>query len=246
MEEEAKAQIGTYREKSIHAGLKKLLDPDESHYEVKLGRYIADLFDGRRVTEIQTRSFYKMKSKLDAFLADTDRIPDGVRLIFPATGEKHVYWVGESGEITGGRKSPKHWGKQDVFRELYAIRGYLSHPRLSVEMIVVNYDEFRRLDGWSRDKKSGSTKIDRVPTSFGERIVLSSEEDYASLIPASLPEFFTISDYAKASHLKQNAAGQALIVLRSVGAVTVMPDTGRKLLYRRTFSATLDKKTKNG
>lgn len=49
--------IGTLRERSLHAVLKYWADPDESHHEIPLAGCVADIFDGERVVEIQTRGF---------------------------------------------------------------------------------------------------------------------------------------------------------------------------------------------
>lgn len=48
------AGIGELSEKSIHQMLKCCYAPDPTQREVKIGRFVADVYDGRRVAEIQT------------------------------------------------------------------------------------------------------------------------------------------------------------------------------------------------
>lgn len=48
--------------------LKYWIDPDDSHHEIRLERCVADVFDGRRVTEIQTRGFSALRPKLERLL----------------------------------------------------------------------------------------------------------------------------------------------------------------------------------
>ena len=72
--------IGTLGERSLHAVLKRFLQPDENRHEVRVGRYVADIFDENGVTEIQTRQFYKMKRKLAAFLPE-----HAVTVVYPVS-----------------------------------------------------------------------------------------------------------------------------------------------------------------
>ncbi|MBE6564735.1 MAG: hypothetical protein E7655_05640 [Ruminococcaceae bacterium] len=228
--------IGTYNEKTLHAELKKQLCPDEACHEIRIGRFVADLFENGRVTEIQTRSFFRMKHKLAAFLADEERIPNGVRIVYPAVRKKRIFWVSDSGEVTGGRLSPKSWGEQDILRELYSLRPLLLHPRLTIEIVMTDVEEYRRLDGWSADGKKGSNRIDRIPKAFGETIPLSSPSDYLALLPPKLPERFTRTEYTRASRFTRKSAAYAFAVLTAVGALLPDGKEGRKVYYRRTAS----------
>ena len=57
--------IGTLREKSLHATLKYWLDDDPTHHEIPLpSGQVADIYDGQRVTEIQTAGFSALRPKL--------------------------------------------------------------------------------------------------------------------------------------------------------------------------------------
>ena len=53
--------IGTLKEKTMHAVLKNFYEPDVSHQEIKVDRFVADILRDNEIIEIQTRrvSFWK-------------------------------------------------------------------------------------------------------------------------------------------------------------------------------------------
>lgn len=61
--------IGTYSEKTVHAIFKNYYEPDEEKQEIPIDRYIADIFTGEEIIEIQTRSFDRMRDKPEGFPA---------------------------------------------------------------------------------------------------------------------------------------------------------------------------------
>ncbi len=60
--------IGTLSEKTVHAVMKNYYAPDTDMHEIPIENFVADIFTGQEIIEIQTRAFYKMRRKLDAFL----------------------------------------------------------------------------------------------------------------------------------------------------------------------------------
>ena len=68
--------IGTLSEKTVHAVLKNYYAPDEDMHEIPIENFVADIFDGEAVIEIQTRSFQNMRRKLAAFLPLYHRLSD--------------------------------------------------------------------------------------------------------------------------------------------------------------------------
>ena len=61
--------IGTLSEKTLHAILKNFYEPDEDKHEIPIDKYVADIFTGQEIIEIQTAQFNRMRDKLDAFLS---------------------------------------------------------------------------------------------------------------------------------------------------------------------------------
>lgn len=221
--------IGTLGERSLHSILKYWADPDEAHHErsLGLGRLVADIFDGQRVTEIQTRSFQALRPKLDRLLAFYP-----VTVIYPIAHEKRLIWVNpESGESTTPRKSPKTGCVWDAFHELYSLRGYLTEPKLTVRLVLLDMEEYRMLDGWSRDKKKGAHRMERIPSALCEVVDLRSPVDYAALLPLDLPLAFTTGDLSKKLHVSMKRAGEIANIMYLLNVVIRIGKRGRSFLY---------------
>lgn len=223
--------IGTYQEKSVHAVLKHYFQPDTSFHEQKVNGFVADICCGEEIYEIQSGKFFTLKKKLESYL-------DGnyeVTIVYPIAGTKWVSWIdAETGEITERRKSPKHGRAADAFAELYQIRGFLTHPRLKVCLMIMEIEEFRILDGYGKAKKVRGTRFDKVPAALDQEIWLQSPADYEALIPESLPEAFTAREYAKAAHISLETAQYTLLVLREIQLVNQIGKRGRAYLYSKS------------
>lgn len=221
--------IGTLSEKTVHSVLKCYLSPNPLNHEVKIGGFIADISTGKEIIEIQTRSFDKLRRKLQAFLAVAP-----VTIAYPVPNIKWIRWINpQTGEISPPRKSPKTGTPYSIFPELYKIKNFLTNPNLSLKIFMINLEEYRYLDGWSQDKKKGSTRCDRIPTELVKELYISGQEEYRLLIPDDLSEEFTSRDYKKASGLPLHQAQTALHVLHYVGAVRRTGKRGNSFVYSR-------------
>lgn len=221
--------IGTLGERTLHAVLKLYCEPDETKHEIKVGRHHADICNDGGIMEIQTRGFAKLRDKLTVLL-EAQR----VTVVYPIAATKWLLWVDpETGEITGKRKSPRRGCANDVFYELGWIKGLLSHPNLRFRLILLDIEEYRLLNGWSRDRKRGSVRQERIPVALQGDILVEGVAGYVRLIPKEVPVGFTTRDYAKAAGIPPKAAGRALNVLAHVGAITLVGKQGRMNLYER-------------
>ncbi len=219
--------VGTLAEKRLHAALKRYYASDSSCVEVPIGRYVADVFDGARIVEIQTRAFKNLKNKLYFFL---ERYPTTV--VYPMPRTRYLVWTDpETGEIKPPRKSPVIGKPLDAFHELYQIRNLLGTENLTVELLLFDIDEYRLLDGYGKTHKKGSTQVQRIPRGAPELIRLQSPEDYRALLPAELPERFTVSRFQKIAHLKSRQAYSAVHVLETLGIVREDGTEGRARCY---------------
>lgn len=224
--------IGTYGEKTVHSVLKHYLEPNNANHEVKVGNYIADICNEEGIIEIQTRNFNKLRNKLTSFLTASP-----VTIVYPIPKAKWIRWINpQSGEISPPRKSPKAGKPYSIFPELYKIKNHLTNPNLHIHIILMYMEEYRLLDGWSIDKKKGSTKCDHIPTELIEEILIDTLADYQCLIPSSLEEPFTSSDYKKATGIPISHAQTGLNILHHVGAVNRIGKKGNTYLYSRADS----------
>lgn len=230
--------IGTLGERTLHAVLKSFFEPDSSYHEQKVGRYVADIKKGDSIIEIQTRAFGAMRKKLETFSKSCR-----VTVVFPIAAEKHVSWVDpESGELHARRRSPKPGKPWDILRELYALRPIMPLCNVRFALVFMSIDEFRLLNGWSRDKKRGSTRCERIPTSISDIVMLESTADFDVLIPPSLGNDFTAAEFAKAAKMTSRTAGYALQTLVTLGVIEHTKNLGRAYLYTKIFLGKEDEK----
>jgi len=219
--------IGTLREKALHAVLKQYLEPFEDSHEVKIGSYVADIVGENGIVEIQTRGFNQLRKKLSTFLEVAS-----VTVVYPIVHTKWLVWIDpETGEATNKRKSPKRGTVYDAFYELYKIKMLLNHPNLRLHLILVDMEEYRHLNGWSHDRKRGSSRYERIPIALVEEMIIGASEDYHKLIPPGLPKQFTSRDYGQASSLSMNGSQTALNVLHHMEAARRVGKQGKLYLY---------------
>lgn len=220
--------IGTLSEKTVHAVLKNYYAPDEEMQEIPVENCVADIYTGVDIVEIQTRSFDRMRQKLDRFLP---LYP--VTIVYPIPYIKRLFWIDEeSGEISAGRKSPVTGNPYMAFPELYKIKMYLKDPNLRIRLTFLNMEEYKLLNGWSRDKKRGSSRYDRIPVSIEKELEFTCPQDYMQLIPYELKEPFTVADFGKEVHIRRELAGTVLNILNYLEVIEKDGKKGRAYLYR--------------
>lgn len=220
--------IGTLSEKTVHAVLKNYYAPDEDTQEIPIENYVADIYADGEIIEIQTRNFNTMRNKLQAFLP---LYP--VTIVYPVPNEKWIIWIDEeSGELSQKRKSPVKGNIYSVFRELYRIKMFLKNPNLHLRVVLLNMEEYRLLNGWSRDKKKGSSRYDRIPTELVKEITIDCLQDYLQFLPYDLPDEFTTADFAKKVHITEALSRTALNILHYVGVAERVGKNGNSYVYR--------------
>ena len=220
--------IGTLGEKTVHAVLKNYYAPDERMHEIPIKGSVADIFTGDEIMEIQTANFNKLREKLDKFLPVCP-----VTIIYPIPREKWLIWIDEeSGEMSARRKSPLKGSVYTAFKELIRIRSYLTEENLRLKLVLLDMEEYKLLNGWSRDKKKGASRFDRIPLGIVEEVELNCVQDYLQLIPYELEEPFTVKDFSRQVHIRIELGGMVLRVLRDLRLVEWVGKKGREYLYR--------------
>lgn len=219
--------FGTLKEKTVHAVMKLYYEPDEDYHEVPVEGYIADIYDGKRIVEIQNGNFNRLRPKLAAFLP---LYP--VMVVMPVPHRKWVIWMDEeTGELSKKHKSPVTGNVYHVFPELYKIRQYLGDPNLSFAFPLIDMDEYRLLNGWSKNRKRGSSRYDRMPLELFDEVVIERIEDFMQLVPASLEEPFTVKDFAKTAGIHRDLSGSVLPLLTHMQILERAGKRGREYLY---------------
>lgn len=224
-------KIGVLNEKMLHSVIKDCIADSQEECEVKIsGKNIADVLKGDTVYEIQTESLFPVRKKLEFYFSKTDY---NVNVVFPVAREKYVCWSDpESGELSGMHKSPKKRTLIDYTDTLIYLTEYIGDPRLTLTVLYISECEYRNLDGKrSKDKKRGSTRIDRCPIELFEVEELKAKEDYRFLLPST--ETFTVKSYAKEKKLtSRRRISYAIKMMLALGMISICGKEGRATLYR--------------
>lgn len=226
-EERLRASIGTLSEKNTHMILKNYYEPDVDKQEIPIGNYVADIFTGQEIIEIQSAGFGKMREKLEAFLPEYP-----VTIVHPIPHIKKLIWIDqETGALSAPHKSPKKGNAYDAFLELYRIRDYLGDRHLTVKLLLMELEEYKILNGYGKNKKIRASKYDRIPLNILEEIVIERPEDLMQFVPLELEEPFTKKQFAKAARINDRVASLAIKLYQYYGMMEHTGKEGRSYLY---------------
>jgi len=190
---EGHSNIGGLGEKTMHLCFKYFFEEDSDYHEVAVGRHYADIMRDGHITEIQTRNFCSFRKKLAAVSESHT-----VTVVHPIIKSKRLFWTDpDSGEMSGGRKSPRHGDIYTVFRELVYIRDLLQRNTLSFCFPVIECDEFKLLCGWDKERKKGSVRQNLIPRELVGFYEFDTAFAFASLLPRFDGEYLTVKKAAE-------------------------------------------------
>jgi len=223
------SKIGTLGEKTLHAVVKHYIELDETKQEVRVGSFYADIVTDDGIYEIHTRSFNTLRKKLTEFLEISP-----VTVVYPLPKTKWLLWIDDlTGEVTKKRKSPRQGRIYDAIHELYKIKPLLKYPNFRFHIVFIDMEEYRNLDGWSENKKKGSSRYDRIPVDLVDEVYFGTVADYLQFIPDELETQFTSKDYKQAAKINMSTAQTALNILHHIGAVRRVGKKGNLHVYER-------------
>jgi hypothetical protein len=217
------------REGPLHAALKAALAEPGDRLEVPVGRFVIDLVraDGELV-EVQTGGFGALGKKLDALL-DEHRI----RIVYPVAAERRIVRVDEHGQVLGVRRSPKRATTVAVFDRLVAFPSLLTHPNLTIEVLLLREDHLRRprpATTRGRTRDPGRRQLVEVL----DRVTLRTPQDILAALPALPVEPFSTRELAARLRCSTQLAQRTLYCLRSIGIVEPAGKRGRTPLHTLT------------
>ncbi len=216
--------VGTLGEKTLHAVLKRMIEPDMSRHEVKLGRYTADVLNEHGVFDVQTRNLHKLKPKLTALLPYYP-----VTVVVPVVETKWLLMMDpETGELRERRRSPKRGRAAAILPDLAYLKPLLKDPHLSFLFVRLEGEELRKP---SQSRWRSATPLEFAPTRFLGTVRLQTADDYAALLPPDLPDEFTARELAKALGLPVRQGSAAANVLAFMGAIRRTGTKDRAYLY---------------
>ena len=221
--------IGTYNEKRIHRIVKRFVCDDENCFEIKVGRYVADVLCDGRITEIQTASFTSLTAKIRFYLENTDY---NITVIHPMIADKKIIRADkESGELIRAKRSPKHLTPADALPELMYVAEFIGEPRFEIRFLMLRADEYRYSEKM-RYRKKGAYDNDVVPRELIYTETVCSVDDVRSFFPAELRDApCRAADIGKALGLGGRKLYRALICLTNLGILEKTPDGNRAYTY---------------
>ena len=157
--------VGLLNEKPLHASLKAWYAQPDDRFEVAVDGSVIDILRGELLVEIQTRSFWALKRKLEKLV-----VSHPVRLVFPIAIEKWIIRLSDDGDVQEGRrKSPKRGSILELFRELVSFPHLISHPNFALEVLLIQEEEVRQ-QGLARNwRRRGWGTVERRLVQVVER-----------------------------------------------------------------------------
>jgi hypothetical protein len=221
--------IGTRKEKSLHAALKRRYAGENGCTEISIDSFVCDAVreDGE-IVEIQTGSFAPLGPKVTA-LAKKAR----VRIVHPVSESRTIETYSQEGTLLRSRKSPKRGSCWDLFAALVYAPHLARTPGIAIEVALVEDSETRVDDGRGSWRRKGVSIVDRQLTAVRGTFLFSTVADYARLLPETLPSPFSVSDLAKAAKIKPDLARKSLYVLTRLGVAEAAGKRGNAKLFVR-------------
>lgn len=222
--------VGTQNEKLIHAVLKNYYAPRSDEQEIRIGSFFADAVSEDGIFEIQTKALYRLRDKLRAFLEYSR-----VTVVYPVIGEYRTLFINEdTGEIADETPFRRQYSKLKIFEELYSIREFLPHENLSVIIPRLKTEKRVYFRGeMLPDMRSRAARkrcaIKQIPLEMTEELILDIPHDYAVFLPKGLEGRFTKKQLGAAA--KESRSSLRTEVLRTVGVIVRVGETGREFLY---------------
>lgn len=215
------------REGPLHATLKATLAAPGDRLEVPVGRFVIDLVraDGELV-EVQTGNFGPLGAKLDALL-DEHR----VRIVYPIAAQRRIVRVGQQGEVVAIRQSPKHGTALEVFDKLVAFPSLLTHPNLTIEVLLLSEDHIRGptpVATRRRTRDPGERRLRDVL----DRIELRGLDDIRRALPSLPQEPFSTRELASLLGCSLTLAQRTAYCLRAVKIVEPAGKRGHAPLHQ--------------
>lgn len=230
-------------ETSLHKQLKARLTSSAAEHEVRLGRYRIDAVDGDELVEIQHGKLLVIRDKI-ADLLKKHR----VRVVKPIVARKTLLKYEEKGgPLVSRRQSPKRSGIVDLVHELVYFTRVFPHPRLVLEVPLVEVEEHRipmppRRRRWRR---KDYIMLDQCLVEVVDVRRFQTSGDLLALIPAKLAEPFTTAQIAEAIDKPRWVAQRLAYCLKKCGAIRESGKIRHAMSYVRAVAKTKAKRKRS-
>jgi hypothetical protein len=231
-------------ETSLHRDLKRLYAGKDAQFEVSLEGYRIDVVSGRCLVEIQHGSLAAIRDKIKALLRN-----HRVVVVKPIIVQKRlIRRSSKDGPVVAERVSPKRGTLLDIFDELVHFTRVFPHKRLTLEVPLVDIEEWRypghgrrrrwRIDDYQiEDQKLLAvhetyrfrSAADLAMPFFAKKNSPISVDSGITALP--LPRPFHTGHLAESLHIKRWIAQRVAYCFREMGAVREVGKQGNTRLY---------------
>ena len=217
-------------ETSLHRDLKSIYAGDEAQTEVRLENFRIDAVVEQQLIEIQHSDLAAIRDKIRALCRTRE-----VLVVKPLVASKLlVKRSAPGGDVVDRRRSPKRGRMVDVFNELVHFTSVFPHPNLSLEIAMVEVEEWRYPGhGRRRRRRENDFQVeDQKLLKLSDRRRLATAADLWTLLPGvDLPAPFHTGDLVETLGVRRRLAERIAYVLRETGAVNCVGKQGNSLLY---------------
>lgn len=215
-------------ETTLHQQLKQLYADDESNREVAVDGFRIDAVSDDQLFEIQCASLSAIRDKIRRLVESHDVVvakPLFARKLIVKRNRKR-------GRVESKRYSPTRQTFHDIVDDLVHFVGVFPHPRLTIELLLVEVQEFRLPPLRNHRTRKRYRVEDRQLMGVGDRLLLRSAADLLKLLPNNLPDPFTTADVAGSAGIPRRQAQKLTYCLRKTRAVATDGKIGNAILYR--------------
>ncbi|QEG37468.1 hypothetical protein [Bythopirellula goksoeyrii] len=222
-------------ETSLHRQLKEYYAGDTSLQEVACAGYRIDAICRGRLIEIQHGSLAAIRDKIAALLVE-----HRVTVVKPIIATKKLVSLAKkNGPEVSRRLSPKRGKLLDLFEELVYFTRVFPHKRLTLEVALVEIEEYRYPGhGRRRRRREKDFQIaDQLLVGIVETRKFRSLADLRRMLPRSLPTTFHTGHLAKEMQISRADAQRIAYCLRETGGIRMVGKEGNAILYRHARRA---------
>lgn len=223
-------------ESTLHRQLKELYGGPAGEQEVRVDGYWIDAVVRGRLIEVQRASLSAIRTKI-ATLLESHRIT----VVKPVAARTFIVRrETASGPVTSSRYSPLRRTLLNVFEELVHFVDVFPHPRLTLEVALVEIEEQRLARHRRRFNKPDYKVEDRCLRAVLSKQTFRTAKDLAALLPLALASPFDSADLAREADIPRWLAQKMAYCLRRTGAIAVVGKSKNSMLYsvnRRRRSA---------
>jgi hypothetical protein len=219
--------INRYNESTLHQQLKRWVAPPGSLFEVAVDGFVIDVVtDDQRLIEVQTASFGHMRRKLAALLDDHP-----MTIVYPVAEKRWLVKLTAEGEHIERRKSPRRGHMAHLFSELVYLPDTLTHPNLSLMVVMIHDEEIRVDDGKGSWRRKRMSIRDRHLLEVIATQTFATPADLLQLLPPDLPPAFTTADLAAGLKQPRRIAQRMAYCLHRLELIQRQGKKGRAYLY---------------